>query len=245
MKLLEGKTIIVTGGTRGIGKAIVEIFAQERAQVIFTYSSSTKKAQAIEAKLSSYARVQGYQTDATDVEAVQKLVEKTLEIFGRIDIVVNNAGITRDNLLLRMTQRDWDKVIQTNLNSVFYLTQAVIKPMMKQRNGSIINMSSIVGVSGNAGQANYAASKAGIIGFTQSIAKELGSRNIRCNAIAPGFISTEMNASLDPKILEGWLKGIPLKRAGTPEEVAKACLFLASDLSAYITGEVLNVNGGM
>ncbi|XOD68695.1 MAG: 3-oxoacyl-[acyl-carrier-protein] reductase [Flavobacteriales bacterium AspAUS03] len=245
MKLLEGKTAIITGGTRGIGKAIVEIFAQEGAQVIFTYIKSTEKAQAIESELNPYAKVQGHQADATDAEAVQKLVEKTLEAFGGINIVVNNAGITRDNLLLRMTQGDWDKVIQTNLNSVFYLTRAVIKPMMKQRNGSIINMSSIVGVSGNAGQANYAASKAGIIGFTQSIAKELGSRNIRCNAIAPGFISTEMNTSLDSKILEGWLKGIPLKRAGTPEEIAKACLFLASDLSAYITGEVLNVNGGM
>lgn len=245
MKLLEGKTAIVTGGTRGIGKAIVEIFARAGAQIVFTFVASAEKARSIEVELSSCTKVQAYQADAADAGAVQKVVEKTLEIFGCVDIVVNNAGITRDNLLLRMSREDWDKVIQTNLSSVFYMTQAVIRPMMKQRSGSIINISSVVGVGGNAGQANYAASKAGVIGFTKSIAKELGSRNIRCNAIAPGLITTEMSTSLDPKISEEWLKSIPLKRAGTPEDIANVCLFLASDLSAYVTGAILNVNGGM
>lgn len=245
MKLLEGKTAIITGGTRSIGKAIVETFARAGAQIVFTFAASAEKARAIEAELSTLTKIQSHQADAADAEAARHVVEKTLETFGRVDIVVNNAGIIRDNLLLRMSQEDWDKVIQTNLSSVFYMTQAAIKPMMKQRSGSIINMSSVVGLGGNAGQSNYAASKAGIIGFTKSISKELGSRNIRCNAIAPGFITTEMSSSLDAKVLERWLKNIPLKKAGTPKDIANACLFLGSYLSAYVTGEVLNVNGGM
>ncbi|XOD67315.1 MAG: 3-oxoacyl-[acyl-carrier-protein] reductase [Flavobacteriales bacterium Tduv] len=245
MNLLEGKTAIITGGTRSIGKAIVETFARAGAKIVFTFAASAEKAYAIEEELSLLTKIQGYQADAADADANQYIVEKTLENFGRVDIVVNNAGITRDNLLLRMSREDWDKVIQTNLSSVFYMTQAAIKPMMKQRSGSIINMSSVVGIGGNAGQANYAASKSGIIGFTKSIAKELGSRNIRCNAIAPGFITTDMSSSLDPKILEGWIKDISLKKAGTPQDIANACLFLVSDLSTYVTGEVLNVNGGM
>lgn len=242
MKILEGKTAIVTGGTRGIGKAIVELFAHQGAQVHFTYSHSIEKAQEIEKALGN--SVKAYQLEATDEKGTHQLVENIVKDSKKIDVVVNNAGITRDNLLLRMSRKDWEEVLHVNLTSFFFLTQAAIKSMIRQKSGSIVNISSVVGLSGNAGQANYAASKAGIIGFTKSIAKELGSRNIRCNAIAPGFIATEMTL-LDEKVVENWLKDIPLKRSGTPEDVAKAALFLASDSSSYITSEVLNVNGGL
>jgi len=199
----------------------------------------------LEEELGQFGKVKGYQSDASDYEAAQKLVEDVIAEFGQVDIVINNAGITKDNLLMRMSAEDFEKVIQTNLNSAFNLTKAVIKPMMKQRSGSIVNMSSIVGIKGNAGQANYAASKAGLIGFSKSVALELGSRNIRCNAIAPGFIETEMTEVLDQKVVEEWRNGIPLKRGGQPEDVANACLFLASDLSSYVTGQVLSVDGGL
>ena len=203
------------------------------------------KAKALEEELSKITTVKSYQSDASDYDAAQKLVEDVLAEFGQIDILVNNAGITRDNLMLRMSKEDWDTIIKVNLDSVFNLTKAVIKPMMKAKSGSIINMTSVVGVKGNAGQANYAASKAGVIGFSKSIALELGSRNIRCNAIAPGFIETEMTAALDEKTVQGWREGIPLKRGGQPEDVANACVFLGSEMSSYITGQVLNVDGGM
>ena len=195
--------------------------------------------------LSSVTQIKGYQSDASDHEAAQKLVDDVMAEFGKIDILINNAGITRDNLMLRMSKEDWDTIIKVNLDSVFNLTKAVIKPMMKARSGSIINMTSVVGVKGNAGQANYAASKAGVIGFTKSVALELGSRNIRCNAIAPGFIETEMTAVLDEKTVQGWRDAIPLKRGGTPEDVANACVFFGSEMSAYVTGQVMNVDGGM
>lgn len=245
MKLLEGKVALITGATRGIGKGIAEIFVAQGAEVAFTYAGSVDKAKALEEALSAKAKVKSYQSDAADFEASQQLVDEVLNEFGKIDILVNNAGITKDNLMLRMSKDDWDKVIKVNLDSVFNLTKAVIKPMMRNKGGSIINMASVVGVKGNAGQANYAASKAGIIGFSKSIALELGSRNIRCNAIAPGFIETEMTEALDEKTVEGWRKAIPLKRGGQPEDVANACVFLGSDLSSYITGQVLNVDGGM
>ncbi len=245
MNLLQGKTAIVTGATRGIGRSIAEVFVKNGANVAFTYASSVEKANALEEELSAYGKVKGYQSDASDYAAAQKLVEDVLAEFGRIDIVINNAGITKDNLLMRMSSEDFENVIQVNLNSAFNLTKAVIKPMMKQRSGSIVNMSSIVGIKGNAGQANYAASKAGLIGFSKSVALELGSRNIRCNAIAPGFIETEMTEVLDQKVVEEWRNGIPLKRGGKPEDVANACLYLASDLSSYVTGQVLSVDGGL
>lgn len=245
MKLLDGKVAIITGGTRGIGESIVKIFAKEGAKIIFTFNKSIEKAKIIKSELSSITKIEFYQSNAINIYESQNVVKETLKTFGRIDIIINNVGITEDSLLLRMSQKNWNKVIETNLNSIFYMTQAVVKPMIKQRNGSIINMSSIVGISGNAGQSNYAASKAGIIGFTKSIAKELGSRNIRCNTIVPGFISTEMNNYLDSKILEKWIENIALKKIGMPKDIANACLFLASDLSTYITGEILNVNGGM
>lgn len=245
MGLLEGKVALITGATRGIGKGIAEVFAREGAKVAFTYAGSVDKAKAQEEELSKITTAKGYQSDASDYDAAQKLVEDVLAEFGRIDILINNAGITRDNLMLRMSKDDWDTIIRVNLDSVFNLTKAVIKPMMKAKSGSIINMTSVVGVKGNAGQANYAASKAGVIGFSKSIALELGSRNIRCNAIAPGFIETEMTAALDEKTVQGWREGIPLKRGGKPEDVANACVFLGSDMSAYITGQVLNVDGGM
>lgn len=245
MKLLEGKIALVTGGTRGIGKGIVEAFIQQGAQVAFTYAGSTEKANALVQELAQTGEVKAYQSDASDFDAAQSLVEQVLADFGKIDILVNNAGITKDNLLLRMGKDDWDSIINVNLNSVFNLTKAVIKPMMKAKCGSIINMTSVVGIKGNAGQANYAASKAGAIGFTKSVALELGSRNIRCNAIAPGFIETEMTAALDEKTVQGWREGIPLKRGGKPEDVANACIFLASDMASYVTGQVLNVDGGM
>lgn len=245
MGLLDGKVALITGATRGIGKGIAEVFAKEGAQVAFTYAGSVDKAKALEEELGKTTKVKSYQSDAADYDAAQKLVADVLEEFGQIDILVNNAGITRDNLMLRMSKDDWDTVIKVNLDSVFNLTKAVVKPMMKARAGSIINMTSVVGVKGNAGQANYAASKAGVIGFSKSIALELGSRNIRCNAIAPGFIETEMTAALDEKTVQGWREAIPLKRGGQPEDVANACVFLASDMSRYITGQVLNVDGGM
>ena len=245
MKQLEGKVAIITGATRGIGKGIAEVFAREGAKIAFTFAGSVDKAKQLEEELSKITEIKGYQSDASDFEAAQLLVDTVLAEFGAIDIVVNNAGITRDNLLLRMSKEDFDTVLKVNLDSVFNLTKAVVKPMMKAKSGSIINMTSVVGVKGNAGQANYAASKAGVIGFTKSVALELGSRNIRCNAIAPGFIETEMTAALDEKTVQGWRDAIPLKRGGQPEDVANACVFLASAQSSYITGQVLNVDGGM
>ena len=245
MKLLEGKVALITGATRGIGKGIAEVFAKQGAKVAFTYAGSVDKAKALEEELSKITTAKSYQSDASDFDAAQKLVDDVMAEFGQIDILINNAGITKDNLMLRMSKEDWDTIIKVNLDSVFNLTKAVIKPMMKARGGSIINMSSVVGVKGNAGQANYAASKAGVIGFSKSIALELGSRNIRCNVIAPGFIETEMTAVLDEKTVQGWRDAIPLKRGGQPEDVANACVFLGSDLSSYITGQVMNVDGGM
>jgi len=246
MKLLEGKTVIVTGGSRGIGKGIVKKMAEHGAHVAFTYRSSADKAKALEKELQEMGvQARAYQSDAADFEQAQELVRQVLKDFGRVDVLVNNAGITKDNLLLRMSEEDFDQVIRVNLKSVFNMTKAVIRPMMKQRAGSIINISSIVGIRGNAGQANYAASKAGIIGFSKSVAQEMGGRNIRCNIVAPGFIETEMTAALDEKVLEEWKKQIPLKRTGTPQDVANACVFLASELSDYITGQVLVVDGGM
>lgn len=245
MGLLEGKVALITGATRGIGKGIAEVFAKEGAEVAFTYAGSVDKAKALEEELGKITKVKSYQSDASDYDAAQQLAADVIADFGKIDILINNAGITRDNLMLRMSKDDWDTIIRVNLDSVFNLTKAVIKPMMKARSGSIINMTSVVGVKGNAGQANYAASKAGVIGFSKSIALELGSRNIRCNAIAPGFIETEMTLALDEKTVQGWREGIPLKRGGQPEDVANACVFLASDMSTYITGQVLNVDGGM
>lgn len=245
MGLLEGKVALITGATRGIGKGIAEVFAREGAQVAFTYAGSVDKAKVLEEELGKITKVKSYQSDASDYDAAQQLAADVLADFGKIDILINNAGITRDNLMLRMSKDDWDTIIKVNLDSVFNLTKAVIKPMMKARSGSIINMTSVVGVKGNAGQANYAASKAGVIGFSKSIALELGSRNIRCNAVAPGFIETEMTAALDEKTVQGWRDAIPLKRGGQPEDVANACVFLASDMSSYISGQVLNVDGGM
>lgn len=245
MKLLEGKVALITGATRGIGKGIAEVFAAQGAKVAFTYAGSVDKAKALEEELSKITTVKSYQSDASDFDAAQKLVDDVMTEFGQIDILINNAGITKDNLMLRMSKDDWDTIIKVNLDSVFNLTKAVIKPMMKAKSGSIINMSSVVGVKGNAGQANYAASKAGVIGFSKSVALELGSRNIRCNVIAPGFIETEMTAVLDENTVKGWREAIPLKRGGQPEDVANACVFLGSDMSGYITGQVINVDGGM
>lgn len=246
MKLLEGKTAIVTGGSKGIGKGIVSLFARHGANVAFTYLSSEEQAREVENELKTQGiKARAYRSDASDFSAAEQLVKDVLEDFGQIDILVNNAGITKDNLLMRMSEQDYDEVMRINLKSVFNLTKAIQRTFLKQRSGSIINMSSVVGIKGNAGQANYAASKAGMIGFTKSIALELGSRNIRCNAIAPGFIETEMTDKLDPDTVQSWRDAIPLKRGGTPEDVANACLFLGSDLSTYITGQVLSVDGGM
>ncbi|MGB8704712.1 MAG: 3-oxoacyl-[acyl-carrier-protein] reductase [Gillisia sp.] len=246
MKLLEGKNAIITGGSRGIGKGIAETFAKHGANVAFTYASSVNAANELEQELQKFGvKAKGYQSNAASFEEAEKLIKDVAADFGQIDILVNNAGITKDNLLMRMTEADFDEVIDVNLKSVFNMTKAVQRTMLKQRSGSIINMSSVVGVKGNAGQANYAASKAGIIGFSKSMALELGSRNIRTNVIAPGFIETEMTAKLDEKTVEGWRDAIPLKRGGTPEDIANACVFLGSDLSSYITGQVLQVNGGM
>jgi len=246
MKLLEGKNAIVTGGSRGIGRGIAKVFAAHGANVAFTYNSSEEAAKELENELSeSGIQAKGYKSNAADFEQAQELIKNVAEDFGAIDILVNNAGITKDNLLMRMSEEDFDRVIEVNLKSIFNMTKAVQRTMLKQRKGSIINMSSVVGVKGNAGQANYAASKAGIIGFSKSMALELGSRNIRTNVIAPGFIETEMTEKLDEKVVQGWRDNIPLKRGGTPEDIANACVFLGSDLSAYVTGQVLNVDGGM
>lgn len=246
MKLLEGKTALITGASKGIGKGIAEVFAAHGANVAFTYLSSVEQAEAFEKELSgSGVKVKGYRSDASDYASAEKLVNDVVKDFGTVNIVVNNAGVTRDNLLMRMSEEDFDKVIQINLKSVFNLTKTVQRTMIKQRSGSIINISSVVGVKGNAGQANYAASKAGIIGFTKSMALELGSRNIRSNAVAPGFIETEMTGKLDENTVQSWREAIPMKRGGTPEDVANACLFLASDLSAFVTGQTLHVDGGM
>ena len=244
--LLEGKVAIVTGASRGIGKAIAQQFIAQGAKVAFTYRSSAEAAAALEQELSAGGgTVKGFQSDAASMTDADRLVGEVVDAFGTVDIVINNAGITDDTLLMRMTEEQWDRVISVNLKSCFNLTKAVMRTMLKARAGSIVNISSVVGVQGNAGQANYAASKAGILGFTKSVALELGSRNIRCNAIAPGFIETEMTAKLDSDTVQGWRDAIPLKRGGTPEDVANLCVFLASDMSAYITGQTLNVDGGM
>ncbi len=247
MKLLQNKVAIITGASRGIGKGIAEKFAEQGCNIAFTFLSSVEKAKAFETELANKygVKVKGYQSDAADFKAADQLVTDVVAEFGTVDVLVNNAGITRDTLLMRMSEQQWDEVINANLKSVFNLTKAVQKPMLKARSGSIINMSSVVGVKGNAGQANYSASKAGIIGFTKSVALELGSRNIRSNAIAPGFIETEMTGALDEKVVQQWRDSIPLKRGGSAEDVANLTLFLASDMSAYITGQCINVCGGM
>ncbi len=246
MKLLNGKTALITGASRGIGRVIALKFAAEGADVAFTDLFDDDNLKNLEKELSTMGvKAKGYASDASSFEKSQETVSKVIKDFGTIDILVNNAGITRDGLLLRMDEKQWDMVIDINLKSVFNLTKGVIPYMMKQRSGSIINMSSVVGVKGNAGQTNYSASKAGILGFTKSVALELGSRSIRCNAIAPGFIETEMTAKLDEETVKGWRKAIPLRRGGTPEDVADACVFLASEKSSYITGQTLNVDGGM
>jgi 3-oxoacyl-[acyl-carrier protein] reductase len=246
MKLLEGKTALITGAARGIGKSIAMVFARAGARVAFSDLVLNEATQALEKEISDMGiKVKAYASDASSYQDSEKLINEVIADFGQIDILVNNAGITKDNLLLRMNEADWDIVMRINLKSVFNLTKSVQKIMLKQRSGSIINMSSVVGVAGNAGQSNYSASKAGIIGFTKSMAQELGSRNIRCNAIAPGFIETEMTQNLPEAAKTKWLEDIPLKRAGTPEDVANAALFLASDLSTYINGQVINVCGGM
>ncbi len=246
MKLLEGKIALVTGGSRGIGEAIVRKFAEQGADVAFTYLSSEDRAKKLESELKDLgSNAKAYRSDASSYEQAEALVKAVMEDYGKVDILVNNAGITRDTLMLRMSEEQWDQVIQTNLKSVFNLTKHILRPMLKNRSGSIINMSSVVGVFGNAGQANYAASKAGIFGFTKSIAKEVGSRSIRCNAIAPGFIETDMTQELDEKTKEAFLAGIPLKRLGQASEVADACVFLGSDMSSYISGQTLSVCGAL
>ena len=238
--------MLITGASRGIGRAIAQRFAQEGAQVAFTYLSSVEKGEALADELKAFGTtVKGYRSDASDHKAADELVNQVVADFGKLDILINNAGITKDGLLMRMSEEQWDTVINVNLKSVFNLTKAAIKPMMKAKAGSIINLTSVVGIRGNAGQANYAASKAGIIGFTKSVALELGSRNIRSNAIAPGFIETEMTGEVSQKAVEEWKQSIPMKRGGSPEEVADCAVFLASDLSRYITGQVLQVDGGM
>lgn len=246
MKLLEGKVVLVTGASRGIGRAIAFELAGEGAHVAFTYLSSIEQGQALEAELTKLGiKAKGYRSDASNYQQAEELVNQVMADFERLDVLVNNAGITKDGLLMRMSEEQWDKVIEVNLKSVFNLTKAATRPMMKAKSGSIINLSSVVGIRGNAGQANYSASKAGIIGFTKSVALELGSRNIRSNAIAPGFIETEMTGQLDEKVVAEWAASIPMKRGGKAEEVAKAVVFLASDMSSYITGQVLVVDGGM
>jgi len=246
MKLLQNKSCLITGGTRGIGRAIVLEFANEGANVAFTYAGSVDKAAEIQGLASQFGiKCLAIQADATDFNKAQLVVDEAVKEFGTLDVVVNNAGITRDNLLLRMTEEQWDTVQQHNLKSVFNYTKAACKQMMRQKNGVFLNLSSVVGVGGNAGQANYAASKAGIIGFTKSVAKELASRNIRANAIAPGFIITEMTATIPETEVAKWIAGIPLARGGTALEVAQLCAFLASDKATYITGEVIQIDGGM
>jgi 3-oxoacyl-[acyl-carrier protein] reductase len=248
MKLLSGKVALITGGSRGIGASIVRKFAEQGAHVAFTYRSNEESANQVAAEaqtLSDGIKVIAYKSDASSFDQTKELIESVLKEFGQIDVLVNNAGITRDNLLMRMTEEQWDEVMETNLKSLFNFTKNIMRPMLKAKTGSIINITSIVGISGNAGQSNYSASKAGIIGFTKSMAYEVGSRNIRCNAIAPGFIDTEMTHALDEKLKETMISNTALQRFGQAEEIANACLFLASDLSSYITGEVLMVTGGM
>ncbi|MCF8231247.1 MAG: 3-oxoacyl-[acyl-carrier-protein] reductase [Bacteroidales bacterium] len=246
MKLLEGKTALITGAARGIGKAIALKFAEHGANVVFTDLEYNDACQQLEKELQEYGvQAAGYASNASSTEDSDRVVKEILKEFDRVDILVNNAGITKDNLLMRMSEGDWDAVMNVNLKSVFNLTKAIQRHMLKNRQGSIINMSSVVGVNGNAGQSNYSASKAGIIGFTKSIAQELGSRNIRCNAIAPGFIETEMTGQLSEEVREEWAKLIPLKRPGKSEDVANTAVYLASDLSAYVTGQVISVCGGM
>jgi len=245
-KLLENKTAIITGATRGIGRGIAQTFARNGCNVAFTFSSSVEAAQSLQKELSDLGvKAKSYQSNAADFEEAQALVDKVLEEFGSVDVLINNAGITKDNLLMRISEEDFDQVIEINLKSVFNMTKAIQRTFLKQRSGSLIHMSSVVGIKGNAGQSNYAASKAGIIGFSKAIALELGSRNIRSNVIAPGFIETEMTEKLSEEIVQKWREGIPLKRGGAPKDVANACVFLASDLSNYITGQVLQVDGGM
>ena len=246
MQLLQGKTAIVTGATRGIGKGVAIKLAEQGANIAFTYVSSEEKALALENELQALGvKTKAYKSDASLMKDAEELVKDVIENFESIDVLVNNAGITKDNLLMRMSEEDFDRVLEVNLKSIFNMTKAVQRTMLKQRSGSIVNMTSVVGVKGNAGQSNYAASKAGVIGFTKSIALELGSRNIRCNAIAPGFIETEMTEKLGEEVIKNWRNSIPLKRGGTPEDVANTTLFLASDLSAYMTGQTLHVCGGM
>ena len=246
MKLLESKVAIVTGGSRGIGKAICQTFAENGCDVAFTYNNSKESAENLAKDLKNIGiNAKAYKSDASSFEDATQLVEDVINDFGKIDILVNNAGIKKDNLLMRMDKEDFDSVINTNLSSVFNLTKASIRTFLKQRSGSIINISSVVGVKGNAGQSNYSASKAGIIGFSKSVALELGSRNIRSNVIAPGFIETDMTVSLPEDVIKSWKESIPLKRGGNPSDVGNACVFLASDLSSYITGQVLHVDGGM
>ncbi|MFD2202726.1 3-oxoacyl-[acyl-carrier-protein] reductase [Shivajiella indica] len=246
MGLLSGKTALITGASKGIGRAIAIRYAQEGANVAFTYLSSVEKGQALEDELAAFGiKAKGFRSDASDYKAAEELVNAVVAEFGSLDILINNAGITRDNLLMRMTEEAWDEVINVNLKSCFNTVKAATRTMMKAKAGSIINITSVVGIKGNAGQANYAASKSGIIGFTKSVALELGSRNIRCNAVAPGFIETEMTAVLDEKTVQGWRDAIPMKRGGQPEEVANACVFLGSDMSSYISGQVLQVDGAM
>ncbi|WP_154853294.1 3-oxoacyl-[acyl-carrier-protein] reductase [Cyclobacterium xiamenense] len=246
MGLLTGKKALVTGASKGIGRAIAIRFAEEGADVAFTFLSSVEKGEQLKKELAAFGiKAKGFRSDASNYQAAEQLIADVVAEFGGLDILVNNAGITRDNLLMRMSEENWDEVIGTNLKSCFNTVKAVTRTMMKAKAGSIINITSVVGIKGNAGQANYAASKAGIIGFTKSVALELGSRNIRCNAIAPGFIETEMTAVLDEKTVQGWRDGIPMKRGGKPEEVADACVFLGSDLSSYISGQTLQVNGAM
>lgn len=246
MNLLKGKVAVITGATRGIGKGIAIKFAKEGADVAFTYVSSEEKAKALEKELMAFnVKAVGYKSNAGKFEEAQSLIDKIVEEFGQIDVLINNAGITKDGLLMRMGEDDWDAVMETNLKSVFNMTKASLRTFLKQRSGSIINMSSIVGVQGNAGQSNYSASKAGIIGFSKSIAQEIGSRNIRCNVIAPGFIETEMTGALDEEVIKKWIENIPLKRAGTTEDIANTCLYLSTDMSSYVTGQVLSVCGGM
>ena len=246
MNLLQDKNVLITGGSRGIGKGIVETFAEHGAQIGFTYHSSQQPADELVEKLTnSGTKAKAYQSDASDFEQAEQLIKDFVEDFGSIDVLINNAGITKDNLLMRMSETDFDMVLKNNLNSVFNLTKASLRPFLKQKSGSIINISSVVGLKGNPGQANYAASKSGIIGFSKSVALELGSRNVRTNVVAPGFIETEMTEKLDEKTVQTWRDAIPLKRGGTPEDVANTCLYLGSDLSSYVTGQVLQVDGGM
>jgi 3-oxoacyl-[acyl-carrier protein] reductase len=246
MNLLDGKTVIITGASRGIGRAIALVLASHGANIAFTYSQSVDSANKLVCEITDLGVVcKAYKSNAASFNESQELVNKILKDFKTFDVLINNAGITKDNLLLRMSENDFDKVIEVNLKSVFNMVKATQKIFLKKRSGSIINISSIVGVKGNAGQSNYAASKAGIIGFSKSIALELGSRNVRSNVVAPGFIETEMTSKLNQDIVDNWIQGIPLKRGGKPEDVANLCLFLSSDLSTFITGQVINVDGGM